>query len=280
MEEIIITTQKELDALPESYNQYQEIYINSDPAVWLKIVKTPQKAKIILWGSSHAVLWGSSHAVLWGSSHAVLWGSSHAELRESSHAVLWGSSHAVLRESSHAVLWESSHAVLWESSHAELRGNSSAKTQDQTSTIDKLLEQATLICIDKKCKVLKKDRSANIIISPRVTYNIKSFCDIYADNMDSKKEIILYKSVRPDNQKDFYTNSIKYTGTVECPDFDKDETRQCGGGLHLSPTPDLALSYNNGTVLKCRVAVKDIVVYGYDIAKVRCKKVTVIGEVI
>jgi hypothetical protein len=96
--------------------------------------------------------------------------------------------------------------------------------------------------------------------------------------MESKKDIILYKSVQSTNHTDFYTGKIKYTGTVECPDFDPDETRQCGGGLHLSPTPELALSYNNGIILKCRVAVKDIAVYGLNITKVRCKKVTVIGE--
>jgi hypothetical protein len=254
MKEIIVHTQKELNALPDSYKKYQEIYIKSDPNVWLQINKTPQNAKIILWGSSHA------------------------ELRESSHAELWESSHAVLRGSSHAVLRGSSHAELWESSHAELWGNSSGKVQDKTVVIDKLLEQATLICIDKKCKVAKKDRTANIIVSPRVTYNIKSFCDIYSENLESKKEIILYKSVRPDNHKDFHSNTIEYKDEVNCPDFDADDKRQCRGGLHLSPTPELALSYNQGTVLKCLVNIKDIVVYGLDISKVRCRKVTVLGE--
>ena len=223
MKEIIIKKQKELDALPDSFNQYQEIYINSDPNSWLKITKTPQNAKIIL--------------------------------RESSHAVLWGSSHAVLR------------------------GNSSAKALDESVTIDKLLEQATLICIDKKCNIQKKERTATIIISPKVVYNIKSFCDIYGKNLISKKEIILYKTVRPENHRDFYTNSIEYKGEVVCPDFKDDPKIQCGYGLHLSPTPELALAYHKGTVLKCVVNIKDIVVFGTDITKVRCQKVEVIGEI-
>jgi hypothetical protein len=157
-------------------------------------------------------------------------------------------------------------------------GNSSAKSHNYTVTIDKLLEQSTLICIDKKCKVVKKEKTANVIISPLVKYNIKSFCAIYSKNMESKKEIKLYKSVRPDNQKDFYTNSIKYEGEVVCPDFKSDDKIKCGNGLHLSPTPQLALNYNKGKILECIVAVKDIVVYGLDITKVRCRKVTVIGE--
>jgi len=215
MKEIIIKNQKELDALPDSFNQYQEIYINSDPNSWLKITKTPQNAKIILRGSSHAVL----------------------------------------------------------------RGNSSAKALDKSVTIDKLLEQATLICIDKKCNIQKKERTATIIISPKVFYNIKSFCDIYGKNLISKKEIILYKTVRPENHRDFYTNSIEYKGEVVCPDFKDDPKIQCGYGLHLSPTPELALTYNKGTVLKCVVNIKDIVVFGTDITKVRCQKVKVIGEI-
>lgn len=63
-----------------------------------------------------------------------------------------------------------------------------------------------------------------------------------------------------------------------CPDWDEDPARQCGGGLHLSPSPSLALSYNTGKVLECEVDPDDVVIYGADITKVRCRKVTVIGE--
>ena len=162
--EIIIKTQKEWDALPEAFEGFTVVKVDTKPEVLLTITSVPKNGHVVLWGSSHAVLWGSSHAELWGSSHAELrgsshaelWGSSHAVLRESSHAVLWGSSHAVLRESSHAVLrgsshaelrgsshavlresshaelWESSHAVLWESSHAVLRGSSHAVLRESS----------------------------------------------------------------------------------------------------------------------------------------------------
>ena len=176
------------------------------------------------------------------------------------------------------ILRGSSHAVLWGSSHAELRGNSSAKIQNSSVTIDKLLEQAVAICIDKKCKIIKKDKTAKCIITPKVKYNINNFVDIYFENKIGKTKIILYKSVNPKTFCDFYTGKIKYENTVICPDFDPNINRQCGGGLHLSPTPELALSYNQGKVLKCEVEIKDIVVFPDDITKVRCKKVKVIGE--
>jgi len=94
---------------------------------------------------------------------------------------------------------------------------------------------------------------------------------------DGNKPLTLYKSVKEDGC-DHYTGKIKYEGVVECPDFDPDPTRQCGGGLHLSPTPYDALRYHDGKVLECRVDRKDIVVYATDVTKVRCRKVTVVGE--
>jgi len=92
-------------------------------------------------------------------------------------------------------------------------------------------------------------------------------------------KIILFKSVQPDTFLDFYTGKIKYEGVVECPDWDDNPELECGGGLHLSPTPELALSFNRGFVLRCEVALEDIVIYPYNIDEVRCRKVQVIGPV-
>ena len=253
MKTIEIRTQKELDGLPDGYKEYTEIHIKSSADVWLTITKTPENSKIVLWGSSHAVLWGSSHAELWESSHAVL------------------------RGSSHAVLWGSSHAVLWGSSHAVLSQNTSAKIQDKTVVIEKLQHHATAICIEQKCTIKQKDDTATVIVCPRVLHDIKSFTEIYKENVTGKI-MILYKSVQPDNT-DFYSGKIKYEGIAEAPDWNPDPEIQCGGGLHLSPTPELTQRYNVGKVLKCEVAIKDIVVYGHDITKVRCRKVKVLEEV-
>ena len=89
---------------------------------------------------------------------------------------------------------------------------------------------------------------------------------------------MLYKSVQ-DDHTDFYTGKIKYEGTVECPDWDPDCNRKCGGGLHLSPIPEAALRYNQGKVLKCLVHPDNLVVYATDISKVRCRLVEVVWEV-
>jgi hypothetical protein len=194
-----------------------------------------------------------------------------------SHAKLWESSHAVLRESSHAVLRGSSHAELWGSSHAEAFENSSLTVQYKSVVIERLKHYAVAMCLDGICDINEKDDTAQVIICPRIQHDIKTFTDIYKENVNGKT-MILYKSVQPDNT-DFYSGKIKYEGIVECPDWDPDKNIQCGGGLHLSPTPELTQKYNQGKILKCEVALKDIVVYPPDITKVRCRKVEVIEEV-
>jgi hypothetical protein len=78
---------------------------------------------------------------------------------------------------------------------------------------------------------------------------------------------------------DYYTGKIKYEGKVICPDWNDDKNIECGNGLHLSPTPEMALSYNNGLVLECKVRIKDIAVYEKNITKVRCKEVIVIKNI-
>ncbi len=241
----------------------------------------------VLRGSSHAVLWGSSHAVLRESSHAELYGSSHAELYGSSHAVLWelshaelyGSSHAELRELSHAELYGSSHAVLRESSHAELWESSRGECKSNYVCIDRLGHNAILIYHDKKPTIKEKDATAQVICQPLFKHNKKSFMGIYQKSLDKDGYIILYKVVNPKYNTDFYSGKIKYEGVVNCPDWNPNKNIQCGHGLHLSPTPALALSYHQGIVKKCRVKVKDFVVYPDDITKVRCKRVEVLGAV-
>ena len=105
------------------------------------------------------------------------------------------------------------------------------------------------------------------------------FLDFYNLTPTKAGYIILFKSVNPETNCDFYTGRIKYEGTVECPDWNPDPEIQCGHGLHLSATPKDALDYNpNGKILKCKVNIKDIVIYPYDISKVRCQKVQVLKE--
>ena len=155
-------------------------------------------------------------------------------------------------------------------------GNATIKIYSPDVTILNAVMYAVIIMIGCVCKLKKKTKTVSVIKNKIAEYTKKDFTDIYGTDKDGN--LTLYKSVNPQNDSDFHTGKIKYQGTVICPDWDNDKNRQCGGGLHLSPLPHLALSYNQGKLLECKVNKKDFVVYPRDISKVRCKKVTVIGE--
>ncbi len=153
--------------------------------------------------------------------------------------------------------------------------NGQVKIYSSSAKVECASGNAIIICQDCTPKIIKKTKSVTVIKTKLAQYDIKEFVNIYGSKNGS---MILYKSVQPDNT-DFYSGKIKYEGVVECPDWNPDPAIQCGGGLHLSPTPELTQRYNQGKVLKCKVAIKDIVVYGSDITKVRCRKVRVLEEV-
>jgi hypothetical protein len=136
------------------------------------------------------------------------------------------------------------------------------------------------ICIDQECTVKEKDPTAQVIVCPLVIYNKEDLLDIYKKNRIDENHVFLFKSTQEDDT-DFWTGKIEYKmgETVACPDWDPDPERQCGGGLHLSPSPQLACSYNFGKLKKCKVAIKDFVVYGKDISKVRCRQVVPLKHV-
>jgi hypothetical protein len=212
-----------------------------------------------LWGNSHAVLRENSHAELRENSHAELWENSHAELRENSHAVLWENSHAELWENSHAVLLGNSHAELLGNSHAELRGNSHAVLLGNSHAV--LLENSHAQCRSPyACGILKSITAEcigrSIGSKPIAASEWLEVCGVEVKN----KKVILYKSVTSDFT-DHKTRSIKYAiGKITtAPDWDADFKGECGKGLHLCPTIQQCLPFNNSnTYLACQVKVTDI----------------------
>ena len=119
---IIVATQQEWDALPDSFPEAATIEIRT--ACTITIHKVPESSHVVARESSHVVAWGSSHVAARESSHVVAWGSSHVEAWGSSHVAAWESSHVAARGSSHVAAWESSHVVAWGSSHVEAWGSS------------------------------------------------------------------------------------------------------------------------------------------------------------
>ena len=252
MKTIVVETQKELDAVKDDDTR---IIIDSSPEIVIEVIRKVYEVR------NKSVVNAYGNAVI---QHA----SDNAVIR---HAY----DNAVIQHAyGNAVIqYASGNAVI---QHAY--GNAVIQHAYGNAVIQHAIQEVSIVRIEGNAKVIKVDKSVHIVKAKQAIYDIKSLKIIYAENIDGKS-IILYKSVNPETLCDFYTDKIKYEGVVICPDWNPGKNIQCGNGLHLSPTPEMALSYNQGKVLKCKVAIKDIVVHGTDITKVRCKKIEVIGEV-
>jgi hypothetical protein len=246
MKEIIVTTQKEMDLVGKEQG--------------VEIVIKNTKEVIFIYGNSTVRAYGNSTVRAYDNSTVRAYDNSTVRACGNSTVRAYGNSTVRAYGNSTVTAYD----------------NSTVTAYDNYVTFDAILMFAVVIMIGCICKVKRKSKTAHIIKTKiKNQYTKKDFIDLYGNG---GKEITLYKSVNPNNSCDFYSGKIQYTGTVECPDWDNDQNKQCGNGLHLSPLPEMALKYNEGKLLVCKANIKDFVVYPYDITKVRCKKVTVIGE--
>jgi len=308
MKIIVVKNQKEFDNLPKKFDEYTRIEIRSVRSVFkIKINFKTGNSSVVAWGNSSVEArgnssveargnssveawenssveaWENSSVVAWGNSSVVATGNSSVVAWENSSVVAWENSSVVARENSSVVAWENSSVVARGNSSVEARGNSSVEAWENSvirifSNIRLKLNQFSVgIGIGIKIKAEYKSGSATLINKEIAKYDKKLFLRMYKKNIQKGGEILLYKSVKDDNT-DFYSGKIKYIGKVICPDWDDNPNRECGGGLHLSPTPELAKSFNNGKIKKCIVEQKNFVVYPKNIDKVRCKEVEVIED--
>ena len=312
---IRITTQAEWDSLPKKFDVFTEVEISAKLG---DILSTPINASIKLCGGTvndikggtvndicggtvHAIRGGTVHDIRGGTVNAIWCGTVNDICGGTVHDIRGGTVNAICSGTVHAicggtvnVIWGGTvnaicsgtvHAIcggsvndIWGGTVHDIRGGMVKFLADMTVNLASF--NALILCVNCKVSFGKKQKSVQVVnikhdfnapISP------KSFAE-GCEKQDGK--IILYKSVNPTTGCDFKTGTIKYEVGKEAiaPDFDRDEKRQCGGGLHLSPTPYQALSYNVGKVLVCAVDKKDIVVYPCDVTKVRCRKVKILKE--
>src|SRR5438128_2445762 len=68
MSKIVVTSQKEYDALPDSFDLYTIIELKMDVGA-LEIRRVPENGHVVARESSHVEAWESSHVEAWESSH-------------------------------------------------------------------------------------------------------------------------------------------------------------------------------------------------------------------
>lgn len=131
----------------------------------------------------------------------------------------------------------------------------------------------------RRCHVLYHD--GKFVRKPLTSFELTS-CFIHFYNLPVfNDKVFLFKCVRKD-YKDYYTGKLNYLpGTVvEAEDWSPINNIVCGNGLHLAPTKQTALQWNeDGRILNCEVNVNDISIFPYNISQARCKKIFVKSEI-
>lgn len=90
----------------------------------------------------------------------------------------------------------------------------------------------------------------------------------------------LFKRV-DEEYHDYFSRRLTYSPgtTVVAEDWSPNERIVCGNALHLCATREQSDQWNEGgKLLMCRVALKDMCVFPYNVQQVRCRKVYVIGS--
>ena len=300
METITVHTQEEFDALPGKFEKYTKIQIAAAAHLRIIVRSARENSSVEARENSSVEAWGNSSVVARGNSSVVAWGNSSVVAWENSSVVAWGNSSVEARGNNSVEAWGNSRVVAWENSSVEARenssvvagGNSSVEAGGNSSVVARgnsvirlfnqikklsLKKFSVAISVGFEAKCEFKAETARLIHQPSATYDKNEFLDIHAKNVKPDGRILLYKVTRQDGT-DHHSGEIAYCGKVTCPDWDPNPERQCGGGLHLSPTEREAKSYHSGKVKKCLVHPDDFVVYPHDITKVRCREVEVIDE--
>ena len=263
---IIIKSQVDFDALPANFDVFAEIRIEAPKEIKIEVNRTFENSSVSIHGNSSVIAYGNSSVIAYDNSSVRAYDNSSVRTFDNSSVRTF----------------ENSSVIAFGNSSVRAYGNSSIRVVSKYVSILTLNDYAICNVIDVPLKIEPNEKSitSHIIYTPKATYNLNSLLNQYPENLLDKETIKLFKSVNPETLCDFYTGTIKYAINEEviCPDFDDNKERECGGGLHLSPLPELALLYNDGKILECSVKLDDIVVYDENLRKVRCKKVFVLGE--
>ncbi len=200
-----------------------------------------------------------------GSSRVEAWGSSSVEARGSSRVVAWGSSRVVARESSSVEARGSSRVVARESSRVEARESSSVEASKYVPV--------------QRFGTTPQVKGGVLIDIPDVSeMTAREWCDYYGVKVE-RGYAILFKAVDDDLSTSRARRvGLTYTvGTkVVAPDWAPH--KDCGNGLHASPSPHMALGYNSGATrfVKVKAKLADLVVID---DKIKAPALSVVVEV-
>ena len=245
MNEKIVTSQAELDAIPVDYNGRITIKFG-----------TPYNRAVVNKRYAYSVVaWGNSSVVAWGNSSVEAWENSSVEARENSSVVAWGNSSV----------------VAWGNSSVEARGNSSVVAWGNSQIVD-VVRRGNVKTSGNARVVYNPDNitawaAGNDI--PIIDGKIKLYKAVHKRNTE-------YVSVW---DRDFF---YEIGEMAVANGFTVEPEEDCGQGIHMATASwacAYAQSWDDIALLELEADAAEIVVPLYETGKVRAPKAKVLREV-
>ena len=293
MNEKIVISQAELDAVPVDYNG--RIIIKFGTPSRRAHVSKKYLYSVEALDNSFVEAWGNSSVEARDNSSVVAWENSSVVARDNSSVVAWGNSSVVARGNSSVVArgnssvvaWENSSVVAWDNSSVEARDNSSVKAWENSSV--EARDNSSVEALENS-QIVDANRQGNIKASgnARIVHNPDNITDWAAANdiaiTDGK--IRLYKAIHKRGGKYIadWDNSFVYTvGEIAVADsFTTNPVEDCGHGIHMATLAWSAMygyAWDDIALLELEADADEIVVPLYETGKVRAPKARVIREV-
>ena len=187
LEEIIVRSQEELDAIPTNYKgriyiefgtawnkaivkkrYYRSVVARENSSVEARensSVEARENSSVVAWENSSVVARENSSVVARENSSVVArenssvvaWENSSVVARENSSVVAWENSSVVARENSSVVAWENSSVVAWENSSVVARENSSVEARENSSVV--AWENSSVVARENSSVVARENSS-------------------------------------------------------------------------------------------------------------------------
>ncbi len=269
MNEKIVTSQAELDAIPVDYNG--RIIIKFGAPYNRAVVNKRYAYSVVARDNSSVVARGNSSVVARDNSSVVARGNSSVVARDNSSVVARGNSSVVARGNSSVVAWDNSSVEAWDNSSVEARDNSSVMAWGNS-------------------QIVAAERRSNVKVSgnARVVYNPDNITAWAEGNdipiIDGK--IKLYKAVHKRDTEyvsDWDESFFYEIGEMAVANgFTVEPEEDCGKGIHMATASwacAYAQSWDDIALLELEVDAAEIVVPLYETGKVRAPKAKVLREV-
>ncbi len=203
--------------------------------------------------SSQVTAYGSSQVTACDSSQVRACGSSQVRAYDSSQVTACGSSQVRAYDSSQVTAYDSSQVTACGSSQVTAYDSSQVRAYDSSQ-----VTACDYVAVTRTNPHIKV--SGGVVIDVPDLNDAVEWCRYYG--IDVKRGVATVFKAVDDDYKSGY--GADYTPGKKPKADDWDPTPTCGGGLHFSPRPFMALDYAGGATrfLACRVKVSEMVALG------------------